>query len=234
MKPLEIKVIPYEYIVSESMKMFFDNHQHSFFKENGQYIFLANINKKVLSNILLTYLNTIITEQFSLNLHTIDTLYIICDNCYPHMNWRRNQYVNDVSSEARKFIIRETMLKYLLKERDIKIDELTLNIAFEEQFDDFFRDASRVLTILGVNNIIFFKNIFMSEHDLFNTIRDVFGKHNVKHQFHFKKDIKHIINANNLVYRDKAIMNAKPPEELASTCHQVIDIMFSKLFNSEG
>ena len=213
--------------------MFFDNHQHAFYRENDQYIFINNINPTTMKNVLLTYLNNIILERFERNLYSLDTLYFVTDQCYPHMNWRSNHFRDVVSDEAKKFLRREMLLKYLLKERDIKIDELALNNAFENQFDMFFRDPSEILTSLGANNIIFFRNIFMSENDIFNVIQRIFGKHNVKHQFHYKKDIKHIVNTNDMIYKSKELKDARVPVELDLTCGQIIEIMFSKLFGSD-
>jgi hypothetical protein len=232
---IKIKVIPYEYIVSESIKMFFDNHQNMLYKENGQYIFISNIDPNVIKNLLLTYMSTIVNDQFHRNLYRLDTLYFIVDDCFPHMNWRRNQHLDKLTGESKKFVERCTMLKYILKERDIKIDELALNTAFDAQFDMFFRDPSLVLTTLGVNNIIFFKNVFMSENDIYEAIRDVFGKYNVEHTFNTRKYIKHVLNANSLVYgKNKHFDTIQKPEELMLTCRQIISILFAKLFSDEG
>jgi len=231
--PIKIKVVPYEFIVSESIRMFFDNHQEYFYKENGQYIFVRNIDPNVLKNILLSYMTSIITDKFHRNLFHLDTLYFIVDNCYPHMNWRRNDYQSRLTEEANKFIKRETMLKYLIKERDIKIDELAFNSAFDKQFTEFFTDPEKVLTYLGHNNIIFFKNAFMTETDVYSSIENVFGKYNVSHEFNTAKHLKHTIEMNSLIYKKKAFKDVKIPEELSLTCAQIIDIMFIKLFGNE-
>ncbi len=228
--PLKIKVIPYEFIVSESIRMFFDNHQDMLMKENGQYIFLNNINPKAMENILLSYLTTIINDRFSHNIFGLDTVYIIVDECFPHMNWRRSYHTDLLSDKSNKFIQQDMLLKYILVERDIKIDELALNIAFENQFDRFFRASNEVMTTLCRNNIMFFRNIYMPYRDVYQTIQHVFGKHNTTQQFHTKRSIKDVMNTNGLIYNHEAFKKIKIPTELELTCQQVIDLLFANFF----
>lgn len=232
--PIRFKIVPYEYIVSESIRMFIENHEHLFVKQNSSYIFTQNIEPNVAGNILLTYMNAILQMNFSKNIYSLDTLYFIVDDCFPHMNWRSNDHQSKLSAESKKFVKRATMLKYLLKERDIKIDELHLNNLFELQFERFFRDPSAVLTQCGFNNIIFFRNIFMSYNDVVKTIELVFGKYNVDKLFHRKADIKHTINTNELIYKDPFFKKLDVPEQLKVTTAQIIDIIFMKIFNVGG
>jgi len=134
-----------------------------------------------------------------------------------------------LSANSKKIIKTETLLKFILKERDIKIDELFFNNMFDNQFSHFFQFNAEIFNVLGMNNVIFFRNIYMTEMDIFKIIQELFGKWNVEHIFHTKKHIKHTTNLNNIIY--KGYTNNKPSEELKFTVIQIINFMFNRLLN---
>ena len=102
-------------------------------------------------------------------------------------------------------------IKYVLKEKDIKIDLVYFNAIFIEIFNEMFTKHQKVLRLFGDA----YKNIFMLQHNrldcltMYKTCRYLYGRNNTINLFkqHFADKRVNIYSINECI--DKYIHNKK-------------------------
>jgi len=126
-----------------AFKNFFDENNHLFKNVDGQYVLAKDISSSKLSR---TFKNSIL-KSLSVNIIKYDrlkpTYYIILGSCMPKDNLLL-KCKNDkcFPEKLNKVINADFQVKYLLKEKDIKLDLVKFNNVCCDLFEWFFKSNS--------------------------------------------------------------------------------------------
>jgi hypothetical protein len=161
-----IQVIKFSDILSLSIEKYINDNSHLFLKENNRYILTSPF--KI--NIIHSYINATITSMLSGAIQ--DNVYIVGE-CYYYNNWRTQLEYDRITNGKRALLDKKTCIKYILKERDIKIDELRLNHIAESFFNKKFKDAA-------FSNIKYLKHRHLTEDDLLYIFTKLFNDKTLK------------------------------------------------------
>lgn len=107
--------------------------------------------------------------------------YMIIGACMPKDNLLLKFNNDKLPEKLQKLIDGDYMIKYFLKEKDIKIDLVKFNDAIIELFDELFANKKSLLRMLGGNdykNVFFIKHSKLDCYSMFKTIKYIYGKSN--------------------------------------------------------
>lgn len=158
---MKIGIISYSYILSLAIKKYIDDNQDSFIKDENRFILI----KPFKLNKLHTDIGNIMTSTIS-DINS-DMTYIVGE-CYHYNNWRINLEYDQIKNGKKTLIDNKSSIKYILKERDIKIDELRMNHIFETFFIKYFKNHS--------NKFFFIKHKNLTENDILYIFNVMFNK----------------------------------------------------------
>lgn len=177
----KINLLYYKNILDLMILEFFDKYNDLFIKQDGLYIFSANFSKSKLKSILNElFINAItkyITEFDLFN----PNYYFIISSCLPKDNLLLSLRTKEVFPKKLDLLLTKNInYKYILVEKDIKIDFSLFNQIFIEIFNKYFLNSKNVLKDFGPD----YKNIFFIQHKrldcymLFKIIKNKFGDEN--------------------------------------------------------
>lgn len=224
----KFKLLYFKSLLDIAFIRFFDDYNDQFQNINGQYILskdlsifkLIKIFKKYITDILLE-----ITEQYDI-LHP--TYYLIIGGCMPKNNillsYKDSKYF---PKKLDKFIQSDYNVKYLLKEKDIKIDIIRFNNVCLDVFDSFF---SKKQLDTAHKNIIFIQHKYLDCYVLFKVIKKILGRSNCINFFEEKfKDIHSpLIAINDLIdrYINKSLLNKS--QQLTKILNEIKQYIFAE------
>lgn len=177
----KINLLYYKNILDLMILEFFDKYNDLFIKQDGLYVFSANFSKSKLKSILNElFINAItkyVTEFDLLN----PNYYFIISSCLPKDNLLLSLRTKEVFPKKLDLLLTKNInYKYILVEKDIKIDFSLFNQIFIEIFNKYFLNSKNVLKDFGPD----YKNIFFIQHNrldcymLFKIIKNKFGDEN--------------------------------------------------------
>lgn len=226
---ITINCVPFQFIVDDCIKQFFNDNQEYIIKENEIYIFTKMISRSVLKNMFLTYMNITFEKYIHPNIYNSGVInyYIITDTSLPFKNFRKDDCFSKLSELHKKYLLKNIFIKYAFKDRSIKIDELLINSIFDEIFVDFFKNISLLNEHkLIYNNVMFFRHNLLSYNDIYKILCRMFGKNIVNKLFYNK--ISHIYDLNDVIY--KSLDKVKPNTQLTNYVISIIEFMFNSIF----
>lgn len=159
---------------------FFNDFNESFLKINNQYVFSSDPGKTKLKKIFKTYIideiRSFIKPYSILN----PSYFLIIGACEPKNNILLTSKTEYFPDKLYKLIDNKYSLKYILKEKDIKIDLVRFNSIFIDIFNELFLDQHKLLKIFGKDykNIIFIQHKYLDCYSMFKIIKYIFGKSN--------------------------------------------------------
>lgn len=156
---MKISVIPFSNILSLSIEQYIKDNEQSFIKDENRYILTIPFKINILNQLLHDTTTSIIAQN------ECNALYIV-NECYPYNNWRMQLEYSKIVNGRKAILDKKTPIKYILKERDIKIDELRLNHIADMFFIKNFKKCN-------YNKTIFLKHRNLTEEDflyIFNTL----------------------------------------------------------------
>lgn len=189
---------------------FFDDFNNSFSVINNQYVFSKDPGKTQLKKIFKAYL----AEELKCVIRPYSIIkpeyFIIIGSCQPKDNILLNYKEAYFPEKLNKLINSDFQLKYLLKEKDIKLDLIRFNSIFIDIFNELFSKQDKLLKLLGSKD---YKNVFFIQHNkidcysMFKLIKFIYGKSNCWniHKEKFYNIKSPIIAINELI--DKYIHN---------------------------
>lgn len=133
--------------------------------------------------------------------------YFIIGACNPKDNFLLNFKEGYFPSKLERLIQDKYSLKYLLKEKDIKIDSLKFNEACLNVFKKFFSDELFLKRHQLLKNVVFIQHSKLDCYSLFKILKCILGRVNC-HNLHdelFKGITSPIVAVNDLI--DKYIHN---------------------------
>ena len=188
---------------------FFEEYNDSFLKnEKEEYVLVKNLSiqelEKFFEKEILKTLSRILKPY---DLLSSPDFYFIIGACQPKNNFLINFKEGYFPSKLQKVLEDKYSLKYLLKEKDIKIDNLKFNEACQNIFNKFFSDESFQKRNPILKNAIFIQHKNLDCYSMFKILKCIFGKANCKNlKEEFFKDMNPpIIAINDLI--DKYINN---------------------------
>lgn len=184
----KIHLLYFKTLIDVCFIRFFDDFNSSFKNINCQYIFSNDPGKARLKKIFKQYiideLKTLIVPYSILS----PNYFLILGACTPKNNiLLKNQSQSKYFPEKlTKLINSDFELKYILKEKDIKLDLIYFNSIFSDIFNDFFSaNEKKIIKLFGEkhNNIIFIQHKQLDCYSLFKIIKFIFGKNNCNNIF---------------------------------------------------
>lgn len=198
---MKFQLIYFKELINFALLQFFIDYNESFINQNNQYIFSGNItNAKLIS-----YFKKIIKTEL---LNTIQpynlfspNYYLIIGGCFPKENiLLQYKDLNYFPEKLNKLLQSDIQIKYILNEKDIKLDIIKFNEIFTIIFNELFSCQQNVLKYLGkkYSNVFFIQHSQLDCYLLFKTIKFILGSKNCINLYKEKfKDNKQCIIAIN-------------------------------------
>lgn len=214
------KLLYFKNLLDIAFVQFFDKYNNYFQKIDGNYVFSAECDAQKLASILKkTIVETLLKTTVKYD-RLKPTYYLIIGSCMPKDNmllkFKDMQYF---PQKLDKVLQSSVQLKYLLKEKDIKIDPVLMNNACIMIFNEFFTKKEVKLKKETYKNIIFVQHKNLDCYSIFKLIKHIFGRNNcINMREEMFKDIKTpIVAINDLIdkYVNKTCMNISGEFKLA-------------------
>lgn len=202
---MKILLIKYSDIVSLSIQQYIEENESSFLKEENRYILVKPFKIKTIHTFINNTIASIIPQMNS------DVVYIIGE-CYHYNNWRLPLVYTLIKNGCKTLVDKKTPIKYILKERDIKIDELMLNHITEIFFNNNFKKSK---------DIKYIKHRNLTEDDIVYIFKSMFST-NILNIFNLSSS--KIQKTNNLIYD---IGSDKTPKKYQENVSNLIDSQIS-------
>lgn len=213
---MQFKLIYFKELINFAMLQFFIDYNDSFINQNNQYIFSKNItNAKLISY----FKKTIKTELLNI-IQPYDLFspvyYLIIGGCFPSENiLLQYKHLNYFPEKLNKLLNSNIQIKYLLNEKDIKIDIIKFNEIFMFIFNELFSDKQKLLKYLGkkYSNVFFIQHSRLDCYLLFKTIKFILGSKNCINLYKekFKNNKQCIIAINDKIQyyiHNKSLLNS--------------------------
>ena len=186
-------------LLDEAVISFFDKFNGKFISLNGNFFLSNEVSKYTVFQELKKFIEKRINEIIvDLNILS-PQYYIIIGSCFPKDNILLKYKIKDYFPKKLSLMIRKyPNVKYVLKEKDIKIDLLMLNQIADQIFNNFFNEMkSRKLD----KNVFFIKNNQLDCYLLFKTIKGIYGNSNCNNLYAQKMMLKDspLISINDMI-----------------------------------
>lgn len=216
----KFRLIYFKNLLDIALIKFFDEYNDKFQNSNGIYIFSENWNTKKFATVLKKYIIEILQKHIVKYDRLKPIYYLIIGACMPKDNMLL-QYkdLKYFPQKLDKIIQSDLQLKYLLREKDIKIDSILLNNACVMLFNEFFcmKEVKHKNEIF--KNLIFVQHKNLDCYTTFKLIKYSFGRSNCINMYKelFKEARSPIIAINDLIdkYINKSCMNSSDQIKLA-------------------
>ena len=150
-----INIIPFSQIVSTVLEKYIQNNQQHFISNDKTYILTSKFKINLLHSAIADTIDHAISQSSSSDIY-------IVGECYIYTNWRMTSEYNVVNPRYKQMIDDKSTIKYVLKEGNIKIDDLKINHICDVYFNKYFKNQPFILLGIKLNmnysNIIFLKN----------------------------------------------------------------------------
>lgn len=183
---MNVGIIPYSYIVSEVMRKHIEDNKNSFIKDNNIYRLATSIKTNKVNTLISDNVASIISKMHQ------DVIYIVGE-CYHYNNWRVPLEYNLVLPDNKVYLDNKLPIKYILKEQDIKFDELKINHIFDTYFNKNFKKSTKYLKFIKHKNL--------SEQDILYVFKKMFSS---KILNIIKNEHPIILNVNDLIFITKS------------------------------
>ena len=197
MKLPKYNLIYYKSLIERCFIHFFNDYNYFFEKFNGNYYLFKDPGK--------TKLKTIFKKYFMYELKKIlipysilePEYFIIIGSCWPKNNYLL-KYIEKCPQKLNNILNSDYQIKYLLKEKDIKLDLIRFNQIIIEIFQDFFKKYNKQF-----KNVLFIQHSKLDCQSLFKILKYHIGKSNCINLYKEKmyNDKQVLISINDLIDR---------------------------------
>lgn len=170
-----INLLYYKNIVDCAIKEFVSENNDMFVKNGDNYVFSKNMTRQM----LMKRMKAFVTQELGKYVEPYSILnpnhYFIIGSCFPRDNIllshaSKSRYFPE---KLKKLIRRPDNIKYILKERDIKIDIELFNCVLEDIFNQFFKNSKKS------GNVHFIRHNKLDCYAIYRIIKDGYGASNV-------------------------------------------------------
>lgn len=159
-----INLIPYSTILSIVLEKYIKDNEHLFVNNDNTYVLTTPFKINVLHSHIANTIDQVISGLSSSNIY-------ILGECHIYNNWRMTLAYNQINPSNKQLIDERSTIKYVLKEDNIKVNELRFNHIADTYFNKQFKIVK--------NNIRFFKHKHLTEDDLINIFKSMFSDKNL-------------------------------------------------------
>lgn len=209
---MKLNLLYYKNILDRVFAQFCKDYNDFFTKVGEDYVLSRGLTKTQLAKVLQDY----IVNELKKHVKPADILksdmYFIIGSCFPASNFLLKYKLSNVYFPAKleKFIEDNSSIKYILKEKDIKVDILAFNNVVCQVFNRLFASRKHALKLLGpeYTNVFFVSNNQLDCYAMFKTIKSLYGKTNcinIYKQNFLEDEMQPLIAVNELI--DKYIGN---------------------------
>ena len=171
----------YKALLDKCFIRFFDEGNSWFQKsEEGNYVLVKGLSKSQIAKIFAKYLKEELLTLIKPYSIVDPNFYLIIGACRPKDNILLKYKDQSFPKKLEKIIDENTQLKYILKEKDIKIDIAKFNSAVIGLFEKLFKSKREVEWLFGkkYKNIIFVCHSQLDCYSLFKVIKHIYGRSN--------------------------------------------------------
>lgn len=183
---MKIGVIAYSHIISLVIEKYINDNKASFLKEENRYV----LSKPFKINNMHAYISDTIASIISTM--QPDSVFIVGE-CYHYSNWRVPLEYSQIKNGCKTLLDNKTPIKYILKERDIKIDELMLNHIADTYFNKIFKKPSDKIKAIKHRNL--------SEDDIIYVFNKMFSSNILNI---IKSEHTSLVKTNDLIFITKS------------------------------
>jgi len=139
-----------------------------------------HLSKSAIEKIFAKYLKEELTQLIKPYSLVDPNFYLIIGACIPKDNLLLDYKTSGFSKRLEQVIAENASLKYILKEKDIKLDMPLFNSAVIELFNKLFRSQRQVEWLFGkkYKNIVFVCHSRLDCYSMFKVIKHIYGKSN--------------------------------------------------------
>ena len=177
----KFNLLYYKALLDKCFVRFFDEGNSWFQKsEDGGYVLAKTLSRSAIEKIFAKYLKEELTQLIKPYSLIEPNFYLIIGACIPKDNLLLKYKDASFSKKLEKTISENTTLKYILKEKDIKLDILKFNAAFISLFNKLFRSRREVEWLFGkkYKNVIFVSHSKLDCYSMFKVIKHIYGRAN--------------------------------------------------------
>lgn len=199
-----INLLYYKNILDVVLARFVRDNNNLFVKEGDSYILGSDTAYSSMKKTLTLYIVDELKNYISpFSLENRDYYFIIgscnpCDNIL--LKFKDDRYFPE---KLTRLINSDYPVKYVLKEKDIKLNLVRMNQIFVEIFNDFFSSRRKVSKMFGKDygNLFFIQHRILDCYSMFKIIKKVYGRTNClnMHKEYMKDMFEPIISVNDLI-----------------------------------
>lgn len=166
-------LVYYKCLLDNMLSKFFDLYNSSFINQNGKYVLAEAMSYSNMKKVL----KTLLKEELDSFIKPFDVLkpkyYFIIGSCLPKDNVMLK--LKDTAyfpTKLDKLLKSDYQIKYLLKEKDIKLDIVQLNTILIDIFNQLFKKQKKE------ENTIYLMHKRLDCYSMFKIVKSIFGKQN--------------------------------------------------------
>lgn len=177
----KINLLYYKNILNNCFVKFFKDFNNDFSKEGDIYIYANTLPKPKLQEIFTTYIVDELKGYITTKSMIAPNYYFIIGGCYPAKNIlldvREDEYFPE---KLTAFISSDYPVKYVLKEKDLRLDLVLFNDIVDKIFVMFFKSRPKIIKWFGkdYDNLFFIRHDRLSCYSVFKIIKFLLGKKN--------------------------------------------------------
>lgn len=177
----KFNLLYYKNILDLAFQLFFDQNNNKFKKQDDCYILADAMSISQLQNAFRRHIATVIKQYAKPYSIEHPEYWLVIGACMPKDNMllkcKNQQYF---PAKLQKLIDAPWQIKWLLKEKDIKIDNIKFNEACIQLFNKCFKNNAAVTKMLGKewSNVHFVQHSQLDCYSMFKTIKALYGRSN--------------------------------------------------------
>ena len=232
---MKLNLLYYKNILDRVFAQFCKDYNDFFTKVGEDYVLSRGFTKHQINKVLQNYIIDELKRHIKPAKVLRSDIYFIIGSCFPASNFFLKYKLSNVYFPAKleKFIQDNPNIKYVLKEKDIKVDISAINDIVCQIFNKMFTNRKYILKLIGseYSNVFFVTNNQLDCYAMFKTIKMLYGKTNcinIYKQNFLEDEIQPFIAVNELI--DKYIGNKQ--HIFQSNCFQKISAEVKQYIDS--
>lgn len=177
----KFNLLYYKALLDKCFIRFFDENNDFFTKDGENYVLSKGFSMSLLQKTFAQYLKDELLKHIKPISILEPNFYFIIGACEPSKNillqFKDDKYFPE---KLNKIINSEFQLKYILKEKDIKIDLVRFNEMAIDLFNKLFTNERYLQRLLGKEhrNVIFVQHSQLDCYSMFKVIKHIYGRSN--------------------------------------------------------
>ena len=205
---MKLNLLYYKNVLDRVFVQFCKDYNDFFTKSGDDYVLSKSMSKLQLQKTLQEYIVAELKKHVKPASVLKSDMYFIIGSCFPASNFLLRYKLSNVYFPAKleKFMQDNPSIKYVLREKDIKVDISAVNSAVCQIFNKMFTSRKHVLKLLGseYSNVFFVTNNQLDCYAMFKAVKMLYGKANcvnVYKQDFLESEMQPFVAVNELIDR---------------------------------